>query len=189
MGGIDNILKKIKDDAANICMDILTKANENAKQITDDAEKKATEEAASVQKKYAAAVEAEYNRVISAGHSDARKLLLQKKQELIDRAFAEALSSLEAMDDFRASTILCRMAEKEVPGAEEILLPAKLRSQTSVIEQNLRAIGFSGRLVFSEDISGGLIIRKGGVEWNKTFDALIRQYREDLEPSVVSILF
>jgi V/A-type H+-transporting ATPase subunit E len=190
LNGIDNIIKKIQSDAALACEDILSKARQSAQYLEEEAVKAAESEAAVLQKKNAAAADAEYNRIVSAGQSEAQKLLLSKKQELINRAFDEAHARLEALNGTEAAELLSRMAAKEAAGAEEIVLPEKLRSQSASIEAGIKnQIAFTGKITFSDAISGGLILRRGGVEWNKTFAALIRQYREELEPAVVSALF
>ena len=37
--------------------------------------------------------------------------------------------------------------------------------------------------------SGGVVVKSGGIELNLTFAALLRQYREELEQAVASVLF
>jgi V/A-type H+-transporting ATPase subunit E len=60
------------------------------------------------------------------------------------------------------------------------------------INTQLKARGIKGELKLSDEargISGGFILKKGDIEVNNTFEALIRMTRDELEAEVVKVLF
>ena len=82
-------------------------------------------------------------------------------------------------------------------GMEEIVLNARDKAEVGkavckAANELLSAKGTPGKLTVSEDtadISGGVIVRFGGIETNCSIDALIRQRRSGLSTEVAASLF
>lgn len=190
MDGIDAIINKINTQADLTCEEIrvraCTEAEEKIAEITLEAEEEADDYLKNAKK--AAALE--YARILSSGRSDLNKSLLQKKQEIIDQAFQEALIRLENMEGDEAVQLISRLASREASNAREVLLPSKYRDIGARIEEGIKRLsGFSGTIIFSDDMPSGVVIKRGGSEYNMTFISLMRQCREEMESRVVSELF
>jgi len=62
----------------------------------------------------------------------------------------------------------------------------------SKLNKALAAAGKKGNVKLSDetrDISGGFILKSQGVEINNSFEAIIRLFRDEIEPKVAEIFF
>ena len=129
---------------------------------------------------------------------EAKKSVLSVKQEMISAAFDAAREEIVNMPRDKYTQFLARMAaEAAVSGMEEIVLNARDKAEVGkavckAANELLSAKGTPGKLTVSEetaDISGGVIVRFGGIETNCSIDALIRQRRSGLSTEVAAALF
>ena len=180
-----------------------------AKKIIDAASKQAEEKRA---ESFKAAL-SEYEKLMQAGNAEcedilsgsrriaemeAKKSVLSVKQEMISAAFDAAREEIVNMPRDKYTQFLARMAaEAAVSGMEEIVLNARDKAEVGkavckAANELLSAKGTPGKLTVSEetaDISGGVIVRFGGIETNCSIDALIRQRRSGLSTEVAAALF
>lgn len=198
MKGTEKIIAHIRADG-----------DAEAKKIIDAASKQAEEKRA---ESFKAAL-SEYEKLMQAGNAEcedilsgsrriaemeAKKSVLSVKQEMISAAFDAAREEIVNMPRDKYTQFLARMAaEAATSGMEEIVLNARDkaeagRSVCKAANELLSAKGTPGRLTVSEDtadISGGVIVRFGGIETNCSIDALIRQRRSGLSTEVAAALF
>lgn len=198
MKGTEKIIAHIRADG-----------DAEAKKIIDAASKLAEEKRA---ESFKAAL-SEYEKLMQAGNAEcedilsgsrriaemeAKKSVLSVKQEMISAAFDAARDEIVNMPRDKYTQFLARMAaEAAVSGMEEIVLNARDKADVGKAvckEANelLSAKGTPGKLTVSEDtadISGGVIVRFGGIETNCSIDALIRQRRSGLSTEVAAALF
>ena len=88
-------------------------------------------------------------------------------------------------------------SEASENGTEELVLNASDKAELGkavckTANEKLAAAGKLGKLTLSEDtadISGGVIVRFGGIETNCSIDALVRQQRNALATEVAQVLF
>ena len=189
MKGTEKIIAHIRADG-----------DAEAKKIIDAASKQAEEKRA---ESFKAAL-SEYEKLMQAGNAEcedilsgsrriaemeAKKSVLSVKQEMISAAFDAAREEIVNMPRDKYTQFLARMAaEAAVSGMEEIVLNARDKAENEL----LSAKGTPGKLTVSEDtadISGGVIVRFGGIETNCSIDALIRQRRSGLSTEVAAALF
>ena len=180
-----------------------------AKKIIDAASKQAEEKRA---ESFKAAL-SEYEKLMQAGNAEcedilsgsrriaemeAKKSVLSVKQEMISAAFDAAREEIVNMPRDKYTQFLARMAaEAAASGMEEIVLNARDKAEVGksvckAANELLSAKGTPGKLSVSEDtadISGGVIVRFGGIETNCSIDALIRQRRSGLSTEVAAALF
>ena len=180
-----------------------------AKKIIDAASKQAEEKRA---ESFKAAL-SEYEKLMQAGNAEcedilsgsrriaemeAKKSVLSVKQEMISAAFDAAREEIVNMPRDKYTQFLARMAaEAAASGMEEIVLNARDKAEVGksvckAANELLSAKGTPGKLTVSEDtadISGGVIVRFGGIETNCSIDALIRQRRSGLSTEVAAALF
>lgn len=198
MKGTEKIIAHIRADG-----------DAEAKKIIDAASKQAEEKRA---ESFKAAL-SEYEKLMQAGNAEcedilsgsrriaemeAKKSVLSVKQEMISAAFDAAREEIVNMPRDKYTQFLARMAaEAAVSGMEEIVLNARDKAEVGkavckAANELLSAKGTPGKLSVSEDtadISGGVIVRFGGIETNCSIDALIRQRRSGLSTEVAAALF
>ena len=198
MKGTEKIIAHIRADG-----------DAEAKKIIDAASKQAEEKRA---ESFKAAL-SEYEKLMQAGNAEcedilsgsrriaemeAKKSVLSVKQEMISAAFDAAREEIVNMPRDKYTQFLARMAaEAAASGMEEIVLNARDKAEVGkavckAANELLSAKGTPGKLTVSEDtadISGGVIVRFGGIETNCRIDALIRQRRSGLSTEVAAALF
>ena len=198
MKGTEKIIAHIRADG-----------DAEAKKIIDAASKQADEKRA---ESFKAAL-SEYEKLMQAGNAEcedilsgsrriaemeAKKSVLSVKQEMISAAFDAAREEIVNMPRDKYTQFLARMAaEAAASGMEEIVLNARDKAEVGkavckAANELLSAKGTPGKLTVSEDtadISGGVIVRFGGIETNCSIDALIRQRRSGLSTEVAAALF
>ena len=198
MKGTEKIIAHIRADG-----------DAEAKKIIDAASKQAEEKRA---ESFKAAL-SEYEKLMQAGNAEcedilsgsrriaemeAEKSVLSVKQEMISAAFDAAREEIVNMPRDKYTQFLARMAaEAAASGMEEIVLNARDKAEVGkavckAANELLSAKGTPGKLTVSEDtadISGGVIVRFGGIETNCSIDALIRQRRSGLSTEVAAALF
>lgn len=198
MKGTEKIIAHIRADG-----------DAEAKKILDAASKQAEEKRA---ESFKAAL-SEYEKLMQAGNAEcedilsgsrriaemeAKKSVLSVKQEMISAAFDAAREEIVNMPRDKYTQFLARMAaEAAAGGMEEIVLNARDKAEVGkavckAANELLSAKGTPGKLTVSEDtadISGGVIVRFGGIETNCSIDALIRQRRSGLSTEVAAALF
>lgn len=198
MKGTEKIIAHIRADG-----------DAEAKKIIDAASKQAEEKRA---ESFKAAL-SEYEKLMQAGNAEcedilsgsrriaemeAKKSVLSVKQEMISDAFDAAREEIVNMPRDKYTQFLARMAaEAAASGMEEIVLNARDKAEVGksvckAANELLSAKGTPGKLTVSEDtadISGGVIVRFGGIETNCSIDALIRQRRSGLSTEVAAALF
>ncbi len=198
MKGTEKIIAHIRADG-----------DAEAKKIIDAASKQTEEKRA---ESFKAAL-SEYEKLMQAGNAEcedilsgsrriaemeAKKSVLSVKQEMISAAFDAAREEIVNMPRDKYTQFLARMAaEAAASGMEEIVLNARDKAEVGksvckAANELLSAKGTPGKLTVSEDtadISGGVIVRFGGIETNCSIDALIRQRRSGLSTEVAAALF
>ena len=198
MKGTEKIIAHIRADG-----------DAEAKKIIDAASKQAEEKRA---ESFKAAL-SEYEKLMQAGNAEceyilsgsrriaemeAKKSVLSVKQEMISAAFDAAREEIVNMPRDKYTQFLARMAAAAAAsGMEEIVLNARDKAEVGksvckAANELLSAKGTPGKLTVSEDtadISGGVIVRFGGIETNCSIDALIRQRRSGLSTEVAAAMF
>jgi len=191
MNGIENIIKRIEEEA-----------REAAAKIIADAEA----EAASIREKYTSESESVRGEIVSRGKKvaderaarlsgaaslEAKKAALAKKQELISDAFSAAVEKLSSLSDDKRALALSRLALAAANGGKgEIILS---KAERDAIGAKLMAnCSENKNIVLSEEtreIGGGLIFRDGSAEVNCAFSSLVFELRESLSRTVADVLF
>ena len=195
MNGIDKITQRITEQIDREIAEIQAKAKEQADAITADYAariKKETEDILAHGKTAAAERE---ERLASMAQMEAKKAELAIKQEMLTRAFDLALEKLCALPDEQYTEFLASLAAKAAStGKETVILSQKDRTRVgkAVVTKANELIGAGGALTLSEKtrpIKGGLILSDGAVEFNCTFETMIRLKKTEMAGEVASILF
>ena len=190
MNGLEQILEGILSDAKAAAQQTLTEAQEYADKVRQQAE------AAAAEQKASAAVQAEtaYHRVLSRQESAdavlARRILLQKKQQLIMKTLDCAYQNILTMPDadyFNFLETLLHAYAGDKTG--EVQLSAKdLARVTSSFRKAIK----KHHLTLSEksaDIDCGFLLVYGEITENCSMQALFRAERDRLQDVIRAVLF
>lgn len=195
---LDNIIERIMNDAREEAEETREKARREADRIRSEAREKGREEYDRRMKAARRSAEQERDRKTAMASLEARNSVLEEKQSLIQQVFEEAVSRITGMPVEEYEDLLARQLMKVVgeEGGELILSPRdRERLGRRVVEkanESLERAGSGGRLELADEtrnISGGFILRSGGIEINNSLESQIGSLREELEPSVVEELF
>lgn len=195
---IENITSKILSDAREKAQQIVDDAQRQAEQILSDAAGEAQQRRETAMVAAEKEVQLTEERILSSAKMEEKKILLQTKQELLSQSFALALQKIESMSDEAYNKLVSTMMIKLIEtGDEEIIMSERDKKRLSpdfvyYVNRTVAKEEVSCNVKFSDEmreIPLGFILKRGDIEINATFEALLRQRREELSAEVVKILF
>ena len=198
MNGIDRITDRIEADAREQAKAIIAEAEAKCAEIRKENEKKAQERYLQLIRNGTKDCESGLERRKSAAEMDAKKSVLALKQDCVAEAFDMAKRRLADMpEDSYVGFLASLAASAAADGSGEIVLSARDRERCgkAVLERAnaaLAAKGLTPALTLAADsreISGGLILRQGGVEVNCSIEALVEALKGPMTPDVARTLF
>lgn len=161
--------------------EIVRKSDEEVKAVKDTYKKRLAQEEPEVLKR----------REIVAG-LDAKKVNLGVRQRLISEAFDASLKQLADLPDDKYINFVGRLLDKAVKTGSEVLLVGKSEKHiTSAWLEGYNATHKTS-LTFSNErlpLSGGFVLRNGKVDINCSWDMLLKDIRQEIEPDVVKKMF
>jgi len=190
---LENITQKIIADANDYAADVVGKAKEEAKNITEEYESHA-------EKEYDQIVESAYvkandilHRANTQGMKEKRINIISTKWEYLDNAFSSAVQLMCQLPSEEQMRFIVSLIEKYQHSEAELIFNSADRDRlgNEVVEAvNSTPGGFKVKLSEQTgDFSGGVILKEEGAEANLTFDAIVASNREKLEEEVSAILF
>lgn len=194
---IEKILAKIKDDARKEADKIKGRAEAKASRIIEDAKQQASDTKKQLIDEGKEETSRYKERQISMAALDFRKKVLEEKQKAINLAFEKAMERLVSLKDQNYLELLEDLIfESAEVGDEELILSPddQKKLYQGFIESlnvKLNSSGKKGELKIAgetRDISGGVILRRGKVEINSSFESLIDSLRDELEAEVSKLL-
>jgi len=195
---LEDILRKIEEDARREADKILSEARARAEEILHSAEQEAERIRENLLEEARREAQTHKSRLISMAQLDMRKEILQEKQNLIDQVFQIALERLLRMEDEEYRELIREMLKQVVEhGDEEIILCERDKPRISqgfiqALNKELESEGKLGKLSIAEetgDFSGGFILRRGKIELNNSFDALLQAAKDEMRSELSQILF
>lgn len=198
MNGIDRITDRIEADAREQAKAIIAEAEAKCAEIRKENEKKAQERYLQLIRNGTKDCESGLERRKSAAEMDAKKSVLALKQDCVAEAFDMAKRRLADMpEDSYVGFLASLAASAAADGSGEIVLSARDRERCgkAVLERAnaaLAAKGLAPALTLAADsreISGGLILRQGGVEVNCSIEALVEALKGPMTADVARTLF
>ena len=191
MNGLERINERIRQDARVEMATILSEAGkraeiaqrgyaDQARQMVDDAAKRRREISAD-----------RLERLRSSADMERRQMLLGAKQECIDAVFTRAAELLRQLPREEYVAFLVRTARQNGDGTEEIILSdADRQAVGSDVIAAANADGASFTLsAETRDMGGGLILKRGLVEINCSFQTQLHALRQTQASDVARILF
>ena len=193
MNGIEKITQRIESDAQAEIDRILGEARDEAARITAGYRAQADAEARDLEAKNEKAAAEQEERLVSAAQMKARKVQLAAKQEMVEKAYIQALDKLCAMPQEQYVSVLANLlVEASSNGKEEAVFSKEDRERVGKAAV-AKANELSGKqLRLSEEtqpIRGGFILKDKNVEVNCAFETLVRLQKAETAGAVVKTLF
>lgn len=198
MSGAEKLKEKIIMEAEIQEKLLLEEAQQRAEIIVAGGEREGTAKKDALLAQARAQAEERKRRALTIAQLDARKQVLAAKEELIEDTFNQALVRLQELDrDRYRELVLPMILAASQRGDEELIVAPGQRDHFDAsflekINESLRGQGKKGGIVLSGEtrpLKGGFILRAGEVEFNNSFDSLLRMQRDLLEPAVAGMLF
>ena len=193
MNGIEKITQRITSDAQAEVDRILGDAREEAARITANYREQADAEAQELDAKNERAAAEQEERLISAAQMKASRFLLAAKQEMVEKAYIQALDKLCAMPKEQYVDVLAKLlVEASSSGKEEAVFSKEDREQVgkAAVEKANQLSGKQLRLSEeTQPIRGGFILKDKNVEVNCTFETLVRLQKAETAGAVAKTLF
>ena len=190
---IEKITSKITGEAEAVRAQLLAEAQAECDAILARAEKQAEELIRKEEARGLSEKEKIVSRKKSVADIDCRKLILQKKQELIGQSFEKAVRALISMEEDAYLALLTALGKKT--GLKEGLLIFNPKEKDSIgqkVADRLNEAIEDGNFRLAEEtgnLRGGYLLQSGKVYINNSMEALVEEYRDDLSADVYTMLF
>ncbi len=191
MNGIENIKKRISEDAGKKAEAIISAANAEADKISDEYRKKAEAVAADIIAKGEKVAKENEARAEGSAELELKKKVLGKKQALITEAFEKAVDKLASLSDGERADVLAKLALLAANGGKGEIILSK-GEKSAIGDMVIKKTAENKNITLSADtreIGFGFILRDGAYEVDCTFGSLVMQLRDSLSREVADILF
>ena len=193
MNGLDNILRRIREDAQREMDAMEREALEKQQAILAQGRAQAEAILEEGRQSNRAAADSRKARLVSAANMEARQVLLQTKQKYIEESFVLARHRVSALPWEEYADYLARwVANAAETGQEEVILSERNREKMGqLVVQRANALREGGAFTLAaetQDIQG-VILRRGSVEINGSLDYRFGLLRERLATEVAQVLF
>ncbi len=198
MKGIDKITSRILADAEAECAAVRAESDRHCEAIRAENEKRAQDEYWRLVREGVKDTEQRVQRMDRTARLEAKKSVLNMKQEAVSRAFDLAKDKIAELPERDYVAFLAReAAEAAITGQEEVIFCERDRKSVGAkavkaANELLAAKGMPGLLTLSDatrDMAGGLMLKQGDIEVNCTVDTLLDLTRDELAARVADVLF
>ena len=190
---IEKITSKIMGEAEASREQVLAEARAVSDAILKEAEQKAAERIAAEEARGISEKEKVISRRKSVADIDSRKVILQKKQELIGQCFEKAAEALVNMEEADYLQLLTALGKNT--GLKEGLLIFNKTEKEQIGQKVADALNGAvegGKFAVAEktrNLRGGYLLEANKVYINNTIEALVEEYRDALTAEVAEMLF
>lgn len=194
MNGVEKIIEQIRNDIQQEIDVMLAAAEEKAAAIKANYEAQAQEIYKEALNKGKQGAEDRLERQIRVAELEARKLLLEAKQNKINEAFQLAHKRLLALERDDQVALNARLIAFNAHSGQETIIMNQKDHDTigKYVVAEANALVENGAFMLSDetrDMEGGLVISAGDIEVNCAYNTILRILRDDLAGDVAKILF
>ena len=183
MSNLDNLTRKIVDDAKTKADQIIIEATDQKQAVISSKIDEAEKEKQKIIEKANTEAELLKQRKVSNAELQIRDQNLRIKREVMNRVMEDAKKRLENLDE-----------EKYIEFVDNNLKDLKLKGDEVLVvqegmEKKLKPARKYPKIANDEYVESGFILKDENTVLNFTFGSLIDYVREELESELVSILF
>ena len=191
------ILDQIQADARQAADTLLSEARDRAAAISERSSRRVQELVEDTRAKAQAEADLLEDRMLRLAGLEQRNLFVAAKRELIDRAFEQAIQTLNKVPGDQVTRVIGELLLRYAAG-DETLVAGEINdaffTQDFIrdINQRLSQSGRKGHLCAGEGREPGVcgvVLRGRNSQVNCTFAALMETRREEMESAVAGILF
>ena len=182
MSNLDNLVAEILQQAKKEANRILAKAKAENLEFTEKENKKIQREVDILEQKSEEEAISLKERILSNANLKSRDMILQAKEELVDRVLEKALERLKNIDkdsylDFIENTLKNLNVSKNT----EIILTKKMKE--------ILGDEIFGYKVSDDVVESGCSIKDGNLIYNNEFWNILEFNKEDLEKEILKKIF
>ena len=182
MSNLDNLVAEILQQAKKEANRILTKAKAENLEFTEKENKKIQREVDAIEQKSKEEAISLKERVISNANLKSRDMLLQAKEELVDRVLGKALERLKNIDKNSYLEFVKNVLKSlKISKNAEIILTRKMKD-----ELGEEIFGYK---ISDDVVESGCSIKDGNLIYNNEFSNLLEFNKEDLEREILNKIF
>ena len=182
MSNLDNLVAEILQQAQKEANRMLTKAKTENSEFSEKENKKIQKEVDAINDKAQEEAQALKERILSNANLKSRDMILQAKEELVDRVLEKALERLKNIDkDSYLAFIENTLKSLNVSKNAEIILTKKMR--------DMLGEEIFGYKVSDDVVESGCSIKDGNLIYNNEFSNLLEFNKEDLEKEILKKIF
>ena len=182
MSNLDNLVAEILQQARKEANRILTKTKAENLEFIENENKKIQKEIENIQWKTKEETISLKERIISNANLKSRDMVLQAKEELVDRILGKALERLKNIDkDSYLNFIENTLKTLDVSKDTEIILTKKMKE--------ILGDEIFGYKVSDDVVESGCSIKDGNLIYNNEFSNLLEFNKEDLEKEILKKIF
>jgi V/A-type H+-transporting ATPase subunit E len=195
---LEKLIERILRDAEEKAEHIRSEAQMRRREVISEANREAEARYHRMVNEARRTWEEEKKQRVTMAALEARKSILEQKQEMIQEVFDRTLGAMRDMPEDQYVDLIIRLLLVVVEDTGgELVMSSRDRERIgeeiiSKANTAFEQAGKRGRITLSSetrDISAGFVLQAEGVEINSSVEALISSKREELEPEVVRILF
>ena len=182
MSSLDNLVAEILEQAKKEASRMLTKAKAENLEFFEKENKKIQREIDIIEQKSKEEAISLKERILSNANLKSRDMILQAKEELVDRILEKALERLQNLDEDRYLEFVENTLKKlNISENAEIILSRKMK--------NILGDEIFGYKVSDVVVESGCSIKDGKVVFNNEFSNLLEFNKEDLEREILKKIF
>lgn len=198
MKGIEKITAHIEADAKAEADAIVAGAAEKVKAIEAEYSQKAQDEYWTRVRAGVKECEDRVQRMNRLAAMESKKSILATKQDMVSKAFDRAQGMIVNLPTDKYTEFLARLAaDSTSTGEEEVIFNERDKNgcgaaAVAAANRKLADKGVKAGLRMSDEtrgISGGLILRSGGIEVNCTVDTLVDLCRGEMSSQLAEVMF
>ena len=182
MSNLDNLVAEILQQAQKEANRILAKAKAENLEFTEKENKKIQREVDILEQKSKEEAISLKERIVSNANLKSRDMILQAKEELVNRVLEKALERLKNIDkDSYLDFIENTLKNLNISENAEIILSRKMK--------NIIGDEIFGYKVSDDVVESGCSIKDGNLVYNNEFSNLLEFNKEDLEKEILKKIF
>ncbi|MBU4350088.1 V-type ATP synthase subunit E [bacterium] len=195
---IKDISEKIISDAKIQADNIISQAEDKAKEIIEKGKKEADNIKKTILYKINQEASLKKSKILTEANLGAKKTILSEKQKIMKDVFGNALESILKLSNKEYQNFIKKLILDNIEiGDETIFIGSSDKNRISKdfiedINKELKAKGKKGELKLSNSyipIKGGIIIGSGAIRKNVSLELLLKNIREESETQISKILF
>ena len=185
---LEDIIKSILDEARQKADEIKKQGDQQVQALKKESDERLKLEKEKVLKEAKLESEKQIEQGRFLASSQMKRNLLDKKQEIIDRVYAETLKKLTQLKEEEEIKLLIKLIKQLPELSTAKIVP--VRQKAKIIDKALEKSGRHYKLAETEcPGQGGFIFSTGKLEIDNRYQTLIANLKEETEMEVAKILF